>query len=87
MVGERGPELMAAPVGSRILSHNDMMRAARGNISSGSFGLGFSTAPEAVNPVFNIHVTGAGMDPELLVQKLKGPFSNWMAGEFRKARR
>lgn len=34
-VGELGPELVALPVGSRVMSHSDMMTAAKGFASGG----------------------------------------------------
>ena len=86
-VGERGRELVALPVGSRVMSHPDMMRAA-GSMPSGSGNIGVSTAASSgVSPVFNINVTGAGMDTDDLVDKLKGPFSQWMADEYGRSRR
>ncbi|NUN94562.1 MAG: phage tail tape measure protein [Candidatus Omnitrophica bacterium] len=38
-VGERGPELVALPAGSRVMSHADMMAAVRGFASGGIVGL------------------------------------------------
>lgn len=78
-VGERGPEMMAAPVGSRVVSHPDMMRAISQGAAAGAGGGG-------VSATFNINVDGS-TDTDALMQKLKGPFSQWMADEFRRARR
>ena len=79
-VGERGPEMMAAPVGSRVVSHPDMMRAISQGAAAGASGGG------GVSATFNINVDGS-TDTDALMQKLKGPFSRWMADEFRRARR
>ena len=80
-VGERGSELAALPVGTRVLSHPDMMRAA----SQGMGGGGGGAAP-IINNTFTIN--GAGeTDPNKLMDKLKAPFSTWMRDELVSAMR
>ncbi|MCL4735378.1 MAG: phage tail tape measure protein [Candidatus Omnitrophica bacterium] len=43
MVGERGPELAALPVGTRVMSHADMMHAAEGFANGGVVGMNRAT--------------------------------------------
>jgi hypothetical protein len=64
-VGERGPELLSAPIGSRVLSHSDMMRAA-----STDFGGGGSRSIN--DPVININIEGA-LDADEIVSKIQAP--------------
>lgn len=78
-VGEQGPELAALPVGSRVLSHADMMRAAQQGLGGGNYGTQVTVSPPAIT------INSNETDPEKLVEKLKGPFSRWMATELRAA--
>jgi TP901 family phage tail tape measure protein len=69
-VGERGPELMAAPIGSRVLSHPDMMKAA----ASGQRSAGNTT----LNATFAIDASGI-QDPVAFFEELKPTVHDWLA--------
>lgn len=79
MVGERGAELAALPVGTRVMSHPDMMRA----VSRGEGGMGGGASGRSlgdIKPVFNVTINGE-TNPDKLMQRLKEPFSIWMRDE------
>ncbi len=85
-VGERGSEIAALPVGTRVLSHPDMMRAVSqgaSTIGGGSPGGGKGFLGD-IKPVFNITIMGE-QDPNKLMDKLKTPFSLWMRDELKSA--
>jgi hypothetical protein len=80
-VGERGMEMAALPVGSRVLSHPDMMRAVSQGESSGG------RRPEfAMKPVFNLTLNGID-NPTQLMDKLKAPLTNFLLTELKAAMR
>ncbi len=74
MVGERGPELAALPVGTRILSHEDMMTAAsmgvRGFADGGVVDTNFIKQREA-----GFYVQAMQMDPRMFLSMLNGVLS------------
>lgn len=75
-VGERGPELLAAPVGSRVLSHPDMMKAAqRGQREAGP-----------ITQTFQIMVDASGVnDPTQMFEIIKTPMMEFMASGMKAA--
>jgi TP901 family phage tail tape measure protein len=76
-VGERGRELLAAPVGSRVLSHPDMMKAAgRGAGNAGA---------TSINASFNIDASGI-QDPVQFFETLKPTVHEWLRDGLRDAR-
>ncbi len=73
---------MAAPVGSRVLSHPDMMNATRDGAARASGGGGTTT----IAPVLNITIDGS-LDAKALVKRIKEPLVAMFTNELSAAMR
>jgi hypothetical protein len=69
MVGERGPEIISAPVGSRVLSNKDMKEAIGGN--GGEGGITINTGPVTIREEADIQKVANGLF-SLMQQRANG---------------
>ena len=76
-VGERGPELLAAPVGSRVMSHPDMMKAARQGGGGGGNVIN-------MNATFAVDAKGI-QSPREFFERMKPDVDNWLRQGLREA--
>ena len=69
-VGERGPELAALPVGTRIMSHSDMMSAVKGFASGGvvTVDAALRQLQSRLNNPGNLYVQGIGNTGSILTE-------------------
>jgi hypothetical protein len=102
MVGERGPELLSLPRGSRVLSHPDMMRAASsgglgsggggggglggGGGGSGGLGSGGGGGIGTVNNNFTMTVNEAFQNGQDMFDFIKIPLAYWLNNQLVSAR-
>ena len=69
-VGERGPELAALPIGTRIMSHSDMMSAVKGFASGGvvTVDAALRQLQSRLNNPGNLYVQGIGNTGSILTE-------------------